>query len=323
MPGILIIVLKILGIVLLAVIGILLLALCLILFVPVRYRLDARKEEMPAACGAVTWLFGFVSLRAEYEKALYIHLRIALKTLFRETLFGSAEEADEGADEDNADMEAPAIGESPRESAVDEKVADELRSAEAAERIPDRGKPVIKKEAAAESEPGKRNGAPEKKEPESGKGAKAAGIREDRTDDREEKTPKTGLFEKLRKKWKSAGETAESVQVFLEDEENLKTFALLFRQIKKLLLHLLPRKVTGRIRFGFEDPYRTGQILTAVSPFYALYAKSLSLEPCFEEKILAGELHIRGRVRAATVLWIGIRVFLNKNFRKLLKRFKG
>lgn len=323
MPGILIIVLKILGIVLLAVIAILLLALCLILFVPVRYRLDARKEEMPAACGAVTWLFGFVSLRAEYEKALYIHLRIALKTLFRETLFGGDEEADEGADEDKADMEAPAIGESPRESAADEKVADELRSAEAAERIPNREKPVIKKEAAAESETEIRNGAPEKKEPESGAGEKAAGIREDRTDDREEKTPKTGLFEKLRKKWKSAGKTAESVRVFLEDEENQKTFALLFRQIKKLLLHLLPRKVTGRIRFGFEDPYRTGQILTAVSPFYALYAKSLSLEPCFEEKILAGELHIRGRVRAATILWIGIRVFLNKNFRKLLKRFKG
>lgn len=83
---------------------------------------------------------------------------------------------------------------------------------------------------------------------------------------------------------------------------------------------MLPRKISGRVRFGFDDPATTGQILTYISPFYGLYAKTLKLEPIFEEKVLDGELHVKGHIRAATLLWIVIRVVLNKNFRVLLKK---
>ena len=60
-----------------------------------------------------------------------------------------------------------------------------------------------------------------------------------------------------------------------------------------------------------------------MSPFYGVYARSFTLIPEFEEKILEGEVHIRGRIRAATVLWTAGRVFLNKNFRRLLREEAG
>ncbi|MBR0306454.1 MAG: DUF2953 domain-containing protein, partial [Lachnospiraceae bacterium] len=115
-------------------------------------------------------------------------------------------------------------------------------------------------------------------------------------------------------------EKIEQVRTFLNDQENRKTIGLLWRQVKKLLRHVLPRKISGRVRFGFDDPATTGQILTYISPFYGLYAKTLKLEPIFEEKVLDGELHVKGHIRAATLLWIVIRVVLNKNFRVLLKK---
>lgn len=52
----------------------------------------------------------------------------------------------------------------------------------------------------------------------------------------------------------------------------------------------------GRIHFGFDDPYDTGQVLTVVSPFYGLYARTLTLEPDFTGTALDGELHFKGRI---------------------------
>ena len=94
------------------------------------------------------------------------------------------------------------------------------------------------------------------------------------------------------------------------------------RLTKKLIRHLLPTKCSGRVRFGFEDPYTTGQILTYISPFYGWYARSVQVEPVFDENVMEGELRLKGRVRVATLLWIVIRLFMDKNFRRLLKERK-
>lgn len=137
------------------------------------------------------------------------------------------------------------------------------------------------------------------------------------------------LAAKIRRIFENADETRKSIQrkyealrAFLSDEENQKTFGLLIRQAKAFFRHILPRRIKGFVRFGFDDPYRTGQVLTAISPFYGLYAKTVKVEPVFEEKALEGELHIKGHIRAATLLAIAVRIFLNKNFRRLLRKWR-
>ena len=75
--------------------------------------------------------------------------------------------------------------------------------------------------------------------------------------------------------------------------------------------------------FGFDDPYTTGQILAAVSMGYGWYGKCVQITPCFEEEILEGELWGKGRICSGVLLYQGIRILLDRNFRKLLKQWRG
>ena len=81
--------------------------------------------------------------------------------------------------------------------------------------------------------------------------------------------------------------------MFWHDEQNQKAFRLVWKRTKKLVRYILPRKLRGRIHFGFDDPYDTGQVLAAVSPFYGMYARTLTLEPDFTGTALGGELHLK------------------------------
>ncbi len=110
---------------------------------------------------------------------------------------------------------------------------------------------------------------------------------------------------------------------FLRKEENQKTFRNLKTQLFALLKHILPRKLRGYVRLGFDDPATTGQVLTYISPFYGLYGKHFQVIPVFEEKILEGEADMKGRIRVFTLVVIAVKVVMDKNFRMLLKRWRA
>ena len=76
----------------------------------------------------------------------------------------------------------------------------------------------------------------------------------------------------------------------------------------------------GRLRFGFDDPYRTGQALQAAALLMPLYRDRVQIIPAFEEEVLEGELKMRGRIRLAVLLAAGVRLWRDKNFRKLVGR---
>ena len=130
------------------------------------------------------------------------------------------------------------------------------------------------------------------------------------------------IWTEIKNKLADGRKSFERMREILTNEENREVFRLLVSRGKKLFRHVRPRKIKGKLQFGFSDPYRTGQVLTAVSPFYGLYAKELELIPDFEHEVLKGEISMKGRIRMGVVLWTGIRLFLNKNFRRLLKRFR-
>lgn len=135
-----------------------------------------------------------------------------------------------------------------------------------------------------------------------------------------------GKFQKLAdgisKKKISLEKTWNSISMFWHDEQNQKAFCLIWKRTKKLVRYVLPRKLKGRIHFGFDDPYDTGRVLTAVSPFYGLYARTLTLEPDFTGTVLDGELHFKGRIALWYPLWTAARLFISKDFRRLLKFFR-
>ena len=130
------------------------------------------------------------------------------------------------------------------------------------------------------------------------------------------------IWTEIKNKLADGRKSFERMREILTNEENREVFRLLVSRGRKLFRHVRPKKIKGKLQFGFSDPYRTGQVLTAVSPFYGLYAKELELIPDFEHEVLKGEISVKGRIRMGVVLWTGIRLFLNKNFRRLLKRFR-
>ncbi len=130
-------------------------------------------------------------------------------------------------------------------------------------------------------------------------------------------------FQRICGKLKTAEERWQKLMEFLEKEENKNTFHLLKRQVIRFFKHVLPGKVSGTVRFGFEDPYTTGRILTYISPFYGWYGRTIQVIPVFDEQVLDGELSLKGRIRIATLLFIGFQVWRDKNFRTLLKRWQA
>mgnify|MGYP000205271042 CR=1 FL=1 len=78
------------------------------------------------------------------------------------------------------------------------------------------------------------------------------------------------------------------------------------KELFRILRLLRPRKFTGAVRFGLEDPYDTGRILAVLSMLYPFYGEHIDIYPDFEYRILEGHLLIKGRIRgiyAVIVLW--------------------
>ena len=140
---------------------------------------------------------------------------------------------------------------------------------------------------------------------------------------------KQSWFEKIKctivkicDKIKSLWETKEKATSFLTDDVHVEAFKIIKKELGILARHLRPRRIRGFVRFGFEDPYRTGQVLAGLSILYPFYGENVEIDPDFEQKILVGDLYIKGHIRMvhlAALLW---RLFFNRYVRKTYRDYK-
>lgn len=120
-----------------------------------------------------------------------------------------------------------------------------------------------------------------------------------------------GFYDKI-KQWRT----------LWNEESTLAALHFLTEKGRKLIRHVLPRKIRGSITFGCEDPALTGQILGAVAIAYPLYGKGVAVYPRFEEKILEGQLQMKGRIVVAYLLWQAWKIYRNPDVRKTLKKIR-
>ena len=79
-------------------------------------------------------------------------------------------------------------------------------------------------------------------------------------------------FAKICDKLKGIREFVQEKKMWLEDEKNQASLKLLYRQTKRLLVHLWPRKGRCTVTFGFDrSPIQRGQVLQAASLIYPFY----------------------------------------------------
>lgn len=110
---------------------------------------------------------------------------------------------------------------------------------------------------------------------------------------------------------------------FLTSDTMKAAFQFIKMTGKKLLRHILPRKIRGRLVFGFEDPSWTGQVLGAAAILYPVYQDRLQLVPVFDQAILEGEVRFSGRIFGGYLLWTAWQVYKNKDIREIYHRFQN
>lgn len=347
MIHILLVILKIIGIVLLVILGLLLGILLAVLFIPVRYKAEGSYHGQLLLSVWATWFFHILSFRAVYEgDGLVCSLRVLGFRLWHNGEKDPARDLEDGLETILGEEEQSLYEELQQDEAHYRKEQEEHRKTDtdgwagdgrSQEEQSNDGQSggeashgTQRHEEHAEDEYASRKeiGAEEDKtESESGKQGPhimekikgfAARIRQS-VRHRLEKLKFS--FGKICDKLKGIREFVLEKKDWLEDEKNQASLRLLYRQTKRLLKHLWPRKGRCTVTFGFDDPYTTGQVLQAASLIYPFYHRQLFLYPVFDEKILDAEGSLRGRIRLSVILWLVLQVLFDGHTRRMLKGF--
>lgn len=123
-------------------------------------------------------------------------------------------------------------------------------------------------------------------------------------------------------KWKGFKLRKEKLQATWQDKSHRRALVLIWVYTKKLLRHILPRKMRGTVRLGLEDPAATGQLLGYLAIFYPYYAGQLELIPSFEESIVEADLAIKGRIGIYYLIYIVLVLYMDKDVKRLYRFYK-
>ena len=126
------------------------------------------------------------------------------------------------------------------------------------------------------------------------------------------------ICDKIKEPWK----LKEKVANFLTDETHKSAFQRIKKDLLTLSKRLSPRTLSGYVRFGFDDPYNTGRVLAGLSVLYPFYGDKVDIYPEFEEKVLEGDIYMKGHIRGIHLLIIVLKLILDKDIRKTYQDFK-
>lgn len=104
------------------------------------------------------------------------------------------------------------------------------------------------------------------------------------------------------------------------DPENIEFVRFLWTQIKAVMNIIKPAKYNVNIRYGFEDSATTGWVAVRLAVLYGLMGMDVSIIPDFDNSIFEGDIYMKGRFNLYSFLIITVRLYRNKSFRKLINR---
>ena len=284
MIGILLTALKIIGIVILAIIALALLIILMVLFIPVRYKGKVYFKEVPDIALSVTWFFKFLSLNITYKDGLDIIGKVGW--LFK-VYSNHDDDTDTNEETEDYKSEVRETADTVNENKKEDISVDNTNKANV----------ITEKEENLEAE--NKIKALDKQEKKQSKKKKSKSNKKKSTAKKESKLDK--LINK-----------AKDIHYLLTEEENKKTLLRMLEKTKNLLVHILPKRIVGFFKFGFDDPSTTGQVLEAVAIFYPLYRDDFKIVPMFYDEIIEVDISFKGRLRVFYALYIGLILWLNK-----------
>lgn len=313
MLHVLLLILKITGIVIACILGLVILVVTAVLFVPVRYKVNADYHDRFKAQAKVSWL-GILRLMISYDEELDIKAKA-----FFITVYNNNDENSKVSEQKKANKKKEKKPEENIFSASDKDVEKLTEKEE---------KPQIKMaEAVNETKEDVQNVKEAVSEDESGNTQKKSFF--DKVKDkcfviytkikeiikliRDTVKKVSGAADRLKEKVSKAKE-------FVTDEDNKALFHFLVEQLKALIKVIKPKKYRINARIGFEDPATMGKVLAYVSILYGMSGVDLSLEPVFGENVKEGSIFLKGNICIFSVLVIALRVYRNEQFKKFISR---
>ena len=346
---------KVILILLGVILGLALLILLLVLFCPIRYRVYAEKaEEAPfkeaAARVRVSWLFGGVSANASLESGtlrVFAKLFFLTKTLLTKNFFGQKETGNTAGQKPAAQAAEtkPEPPDAPETSFQQEAPVSEAETssgqedADAEPEIPAdviQVEPILPEDSTA---PGKDDETQKAEAPaEESTAFDNPAAEETEPQVLAEKQKKAGILQKIsgalrsirkkisdiKKKISGAMTKAAWWRDFIFHEKTKAAVALILREAKFLVRHVLPKRIRGRLRFGFEDPSITGKILAFMGATYPRHRNSVALTPVFENRtVIDGKTEISGRIYLVVFAAAAVKIILSRNVRFVIRTFKN
>lgn len=317
MLHILLVILKIIGILLLAVLGIILLAVLAVLFVPLRYTARvSRKEgegEPPVRVRVkASWLLHLLNVRASYDGKFLLLIRIAVFQIFgipqqqkkqkkskahRKSKKSGTQQKEQLPSQEEVPVEETKSEEETKENFTEpDKTVEESRNAVETN---------VKKEENPEKE---KHGTAKTPKPKRRKKDVLANIR----------YTISGFCDKI----KRILGNIEYYRELIKSDSFQEAFALCKGQLLYLFCKIRPKKIVAEWIIGTDDPLLTGEILAAYGILYPLLGPKVRIVGDFDNKRLEGELFLKGKLRVVTFVKIFIKIYFDKNLKRLIQLCK-
>lgn len=335
MLHILLLILKIIGIIIGSLLGMILLCFILALFVPIRYQADIRRTEgegnPPAEADAkITWFLHLINIRLEYSTEFRMRARVFLFTLFRLPKKQKKETKEKNKKKNKEKNRQKS--EDKKTVKTQEKVETKVETDAVPESENDKTENVRRAEADAESQ----TRIPEEE--------KAEESKEKESKEKEpEKPPKISIKERIIKgiakiyqilkniwytitgicdKIKKIRENIEYYVSVLQSDTFRKSFSLCKEELVSIFSGVRPRKFQADLIIGTDDPASTAKILSYYGMLYPFIGGNVNITPDFDEKRVEGFVKLKGKITLFIFIKAVVRIYFNKDIRKLLKLFK-
>jgi hypothetical protein len=313
MVGILLTILKILGILLLIILGVILLIILSILLIPLRYQAEGSFHEKEKRAEAlISWGLFVIRARAGYEygKEFFYSLRILgfliLTSGDQKTIFDRFSDL--------------------KRSWKKRKTKGQKRKTNVEERRPE--KTQSKQEKHFDQITDK---TPAKKENPTVSSVKIP------DDDQQSVIQKLlqkvkSFVTKIKQIWAKGQWIEDKIEDLYDKYEALERFYYhnktqyavqkMMKLLKKVIVYILPVRYKGNLQFGFEDPSLTGKMYGILCMTGIALREDVLVEPDFEEAVCEGDLKISGRIRVIFFVRLALTIFFDKKLKAVYREGK-
>ena len=332
--SVLLTILKVIGIILLSIIGLVLLFILLVLFCPISYRLSAVHNDEETTADVKV---GFLIIKALVNFTKGKGLDYSVKALFVKIFPRGDGESDDESDEDLLEEyleEQDANEQGENEQDTVEQDTEEMSSLpepdfeslnEANDSNDSEDELVIDDISCDDEETDlseEEIHSEDSSEKKSIKQKISDGIDKisDKADEVLDKTDEK--LDQVDKKYNEIMVKVDHVLQFLDRDYVERTIERALKIVKRLFGTIKPKKSKGYLHMGLKSSADTGMMLGKIAAFYPMYGRWLTIEPDFYNKVIEGELDIKGRIYLFRVVGPALRMALTRDFWRTYKLAK-